>query len=194
MRATHLVASLLSLALPATAAMAQTDPDILINRRNLQELERRSIGAPVETGPLRRDLRRDNPLPSTSQGAILDRRLSDLERSNLDRRPPPSPQRGVQPPQLQRSFGDGSELPSAAAARSTAPGSADSITTAMRLASRAERALEGGDAARARSDLTFARRMLDQIGPMPPENPAAARLGTARERLDALEERLEPSP
>src|SRR5262249_19891075 len=92
---------------------------------------------------------------------------------------------------LPNSFESPGELPSIGAARGTAPGSSgDTVTTANRLISRAEQALDAGKPDQARSDADFAERLLTGFDNLSPASAAYPRIATARERLDVLRDRL----
>ena len=184
------------------------DAQAAFQQKQIRELEQRSVTQPVgpEIQQQRRDLIRDNHgVAFDSNGLILQRQLDRIP-SGPQVPPPEGPVARLTPqPELPSSLGntrDGlpnsfespGELPSIGALRGTAPGSSgDTVTTANRLISRAEQALNAGKPDQARSDAEFAQRLLAGFENLSPANAAYPRISTARERLDVLRDRLSSS-
>lgn len=157
-----------------------------------REIERRAVTRPVgpEIDAARRQLRIEGGGALGPRGLVLERQLDRIPPS--PRVAPPAPAQALpERPLPSGTLADPGALPSAAAQGWIAPGGgSDDVTMAARLIDRADRAIDGGDTARAASDLALARRMLDALPTPDAASPAAPRLGTARARLDAVEARL----
>lgn len=207
------LALLIAATLAAPAALAQSDGMAAIRRAQLYHLQTRALGGEdvsQDARQLQRQLRLDSPRGTLGgQQRSIDREAARLQAPAF-RPPPPGTGPGIGGntganvdngrPGADLLGRAPASLPSSGPSTTRglpedpAPhlGGDDPVTTASRLMSRAENAIQSGRPDQARSDLAMAGRFLGELPPAADRSIAAGRVKFARDRLSSLQGRLPP--